>query len=360
MSTTAQESLIVDTLDPALELTPPPVAKKKIPGIRKAAVFLAQMSSDEAAVVLSKLRPSEVEALTTEMMRLRSVDPTDAVEVLDEFHQLMQARQIVGQGGAEFAREMLIKGLGREKAEEILGRLNVVFTEMPFASLRNADARQIATFLKDEHPQMIALVLVHLQAQQSAEVLSRLSPDAQADVAMRIATMERAAPETVQIIETELSRRIGSVLAHQDMTTVGGVSALVEIINRSDRSAERSIMEWFEREDAELAERVRSQMFVFEDIVAIDDRSMQVVLRQVQIPELAVALKGVTDTVRDKVLRNLSERAQENLDEETDLLGPVRSRTVEEAQAKIVQIIRGLEESGEVTISRSGEDELIA
>lgn len=360
MSTTTDETLVPESIEPALGLTPPPAPTKKIPGIRKAAVFLAQMSADEAGVVFAKLRPSEVEQLTTEIMRLRTVDPDDAVEVLDEFHQLMQARQIVGQGGAEFAREVLSAGLGREKADEILGRLNVVFTEMPFASLRNADARQIATFLKDEHPQIIALVLSHLQAQQSAEVLARLTPEVQADVALRIATMERAAPETIQIIETELSRRVGSVLAHQDMATVGGVSALVEIINRSDRSAERSIMEWLSTQDAELAERVKSQMFVFEDIVTIDDRSMQVVLQQVQVPDLALALKGVSDTVRTKVMGNLSAARQDTLNEEADLLGPVRSRQVEEAQAKIVQVIRGLEEAGEITISRSGEDELIA
>ena len=223
MSSAVNENLIVDTIEPALGLATPSAPVKKIPGMRKAAVFLAQMSSEEAGVVLSRLRASEVEMLTTEIMRLRNVDPGDANEVMDEFHQMMQARQFIGQGGAEFARETLTAALGKEKADELLSRLNVVFTEMPFASLRNADVRQIATFLKEEHPQIIALVLVHLQSQQSAEVLSRLSPELQAEVALRIATMDRTAPEIIAIIETELSRRIGSVAAHHDMATVGGV-----------------------------------------------------------------------------------------------------------------------------------------
>lgn len=359
MSTATPEALDATLVEP-FELPESVPARVKIPGLRKAAVFLAQMSSEEAGEVFSRLRPSEVEALTTEILRLRNVDPEDANDVLVEFHTLMQARQFVGQGGADFAREVLTAGLGRDRADEILERLNVVFTEMPFSALRNADIRQIVTFLKDEHPQIIALVLAHLPSSQSAEVLSRLAPEAQADVALRIATMDRTSPEMVRMIEEELSRRMGSVLAHQDMTTVGGVSSLVEIINRSDRAAERSILEWLDSQDAELAERVRSQMFVFEDITTIDDRSMQAVLREVPIPELACALKGVRDDVRDKVLSNLSERAGETLAEETDLLGPVRIKTVEEAQAKIVQIIRGLEASGEITLSRGGEDEFVA
>ena len=207
---------------------------------------------------------------------------------------------------------------------------------MPFASLRNADVRQLVTFLKDEHAQIIALVLAHLTAAQSAEVLSGFAPEQQAEVAHRIATMDRTSPEMVRLVEEELGRRMGSLLAHQDMTTVGGVETLVEIINRSPRPTERSILEWLDNTDPELAEQVRSQMFVFEDIVTIDDRSLQQVLREVEANDLATALKGVRPDVRDKVVRNLSERAAENLTEEIELLGPVRTRTVEEAQAKVV------------------------
>jgi len=342
---------------PALPPAPP---RPSMPGLRKAAVFLAQMSKEEAGLLLSKLTAREVEALTREIMKLGSVEPTDVDGVLTEFHELMAAQRFVGRGGVDFAREILAAGLGEDKAEGILARLNVVYTEVPFASLRNVDVRQLVTFLKDEHPQVIALVLAHLSAAQSAEVLSAFAPDQQAEVAHRIATMDRTSPEMVRLVEEELGRRMGSLLAHQDMSTVGGVETLVEIINRSPRPTERSILEWLDSSDPELAEQVRAQMFVFEDITTIDDRSMQLVLREVEANDLATALKGVRPDVRDKVVRNLSERAAENLAEEIELLGPVRARTVEEAQGKIVAVIRTLEEQGVVTISRGGDDEFVA
>ncbi|MGY1732348.1 flagellar motor switch protein FliG [Geodermatophilus sp. SYSU D01045] len=342
---------------PALPPAPP---RPEMPGLRKAAVFLAQMSKEEAGLLLSKLRPREVEALTREIMKLGAVEPDDVDGVLTEFSQMMAAQRYVGRGGVDFAREILAAGLGEDKAEGILARLNVVYTEVPFASLRNADVRQLVTFLKDEHPQVIALVLAHLSAAQSAEVLSGFSPEQQAEVAHRIATMDRTSPEMVRLVEEELGRRMGSLLAHQDMSTVGGVETLVEIINRSPRPTERSILEWLDTSDPELAEQVRAQMFVFEDITTIDDRSMQLVLREVEANDLATALKGVRPDVRDKVVRNLSERAAENLAEEIELLGPVRARTVEEAQGKIVAVIRTLEEQGVLTISRGGDDEFVA
>src|SRR3712207_6502736 len=208
-------------------------------------------------------------------MKLGSVEPNDVDGVLEEFHDLMTAQRFVGRGGVEFAREILAAGLGEDKADGILSRLNVVYTELPFASLRNSDVRQLVTFLKDEHPQVVALVLAHLAAAQAAEILSGFPPDQQADVAYRIAVMDRTSPEMVRMVEEELGRRMGSLLAYQDMATVGGVETLVEIINRSARPTERSILEWLEKSDPELAEKIRSQMFVFEDIVTIDDRSLQ-------------------------------------------------------------------------------------
>jgi flagellar motor switch protein FliG len=343
-----------------LPAAPAPPPRAELPGIRKAAVFLAQMNKDEAGVLLGKLRPREVESITRELMRLGSVEPDDVDGVMNEFHGLMTAQRYVGRGGVDFAREILAAGLGEDKAEGILSRLNVVYTEVPFASLRNADTRQLVTFLKDEHPQVIALVLAHLTAAQSAEVLSGFAAEQQAEVAHRIATMDRTSPEMIRLVEEELQRRMGSLLAHQDMTTVGGVETLVEIINRSPRPTERSILEWLDSTDPELAELVRAQMFVFEDIVTIDDRSLQQVLREVEANDLATALKGVRPDVRDKVVRNLSERAAENLAEEIDLLGPVRTRTVEEAQAKVVGIIRTLEEQGVLTLSRGGDDEFVS
>lgn len=336
------------------------VKRPEMPGLRKAAVFLAQMNKEEAGVLLAQLRPREVEALTRELMKLGSVELTDVDDVMNEFHGLMTAQHFVGRGGVEFAREILAAGLGEDKAEGILSRLNVVYTEVPFASLRNADVRQLVTFLKDEHAQIIALVLAHLTAAQSAEVLSGFAPEQQAEVAHRIAMMDRTSPEMVRLVEEELGRRMGSILAHQDMTTAGGVETLVEIINRSPRPTERSILEWLDNADPELADQVRSQMFVFEDIVTIDDRSLQLVLREVEANDLATALKGVRPDVQDKIKRNLSERAAENLTEEIELLGPVRTRTVEEAQAKVVAVIRTLEEQGALTINRGGDDDFVS
>ena len=337
------------------------VARVNLPGLRKAAMFLAQLSSDEAGLLMAKMRPSEVEAITGELMKLEGAVDPDAVDgVLDEFHELMQARRFVGHGGFEFAKDMLSAGLGADRAEAVLNRLNMVYTEIPFSALRNGDVRQLVTFLKDEHPQVIALVLAHLPAGQSAEILSRLAPEQQGVVAHRIATMDRTSPDMVRMVEEELGRRMGSMLTNQDLASVGGVTALVEIINRSARPTERSILDGLEHNDPELAEVVRSQMFVFEDIVTIDDRSLQLVLRDVEAVDLATALKGVRPDVRDKIVRNLSERAGENLLEEMELLGPVRARTVEEAQAKVVTVIRALEESGSLVLSRGGEDDFVA
>src|SRR3954466_995410 len=218
-----------------LPTVPAAPARPELPGLRKAAVFLAQMSKEEAGAILAQLRPREVESLTRELMRLGSVEVADVDEVMTEFHGLMTAQHFVGRGGVEFAREILAAGLGEDKAEGILSRLNAAYSEVPFASLRNADVRQLVTFLKDEHAQIIALVLAHLPAAQSAEVLSAFSPEQQAEVAHRIATMDRTSPEMVRLVEEELGRRMGSILAHQDMSTAGGVEALVEIINRSPR-----------------------------------------------------------------------------------------------------------------------------
>jgi flagellar motor switch protein FliG len=343
-------------------LQPPEQARAEgaqLSGLRKAALLFAQLSKQEAAVLLPELRPRELERLTAELVRLDSVDAAVVDDVLGEFHGLMRAGQAYGSGGEEFAREVLVAALGTDKAEDVLGRLNVLYTEVPFASLRNADVRQLVTFLKDEHPQIVALVLAHLTAGQASEVLAVVPAELQVDVAHRIATMERTSPEMVRLVEEQLQDRMGSLLAHQDMTTVGGVETLVEIINHSPRPTERSILESLDRTDPELAAQLRAQMFVFEDIVTIDDRSLQQVLREVEASDLAVALKGVRADVRDKVLRNLSERAAVNLNEEIELLGAVRTRAVEEAQAKIVATIRAMEAQGELTISR-GDDDLIS
>jgi flagellar motor switch protein FliG len=327
-------------------------------GLRKAAICLAQMSTEDAGKVMAHLRPREIERLTGELVRLGAVEAREVDDVMSEFSALLRGGQLYGRGGEEFAREILAAGFGGDKAADVMARVNAAYSEVPFSSLRNADTRQLVTFLKDEHPQVIALVLAHLTAAQSAEVLSAFPPDLQPEVAHRIAMMDRTSPEMVRLVEEELGRRMGSLLL-EDMTAAGGVDALVEIINRSPRPTERQILEWLDTRDPELAEQVRAQMFVFEDIVTIDDRSLQQVLREVEANDLAKALKGVRSDVRDKVARNLSERAAENLAEEIELLGPVRTREVEEAQAKVVATIRTMEERGELSINRGGDEELI-
>lgn len=349
MSTTITEAPVIAAPEP----------REKIPGLRKAAIFLVQVSSEHAGKIMAHMKESEVDEIAHEIMRLKDLGPHAVSDVLDEFHEMATARKFIGQGGFDFARNMLESGLGGEKANEILARLSMAFQETPFANLRNAEMRQVHSFLKDEHPQIIALVLAHLPAAMSADVLARMAPEAQPEIAHRLAVMDRAAPEVIRLVEEELARRMGSVAVRQDALTVGGVQSLVDIINRSDRSTERAIMEGLEATDPELAERVRAQMFVFEDIVKLDDRSVQQLLREVDAADLATALKGAKQDVVEKVTGNMSSGAATVLAEEIDLLGKVRLKQVEEAQAKVVSTIRSLEASGALVISRGSEDEFV-
>ncbi len=335
-------------------------APEPMTGLRKAAVLLVQLGTERSSQVLSSMRENEVEELMAEIARLDTIDSDVVENVLVEFQDLLVARKYYARGGMDFAREVLESSMGADKAHDILGRLNASLMEMPFQFLRRVDPRQVLSFLQEEHPQTMALVLSHMSAEQAAIVMSGLAPDLQTEVAHRVALMERTSPEVVQQVESMLERKLSSVLQPNDMSAVGGLQPLVDIINRSDRATERMILEGLAERDPELAETLRAQMFVFEDIVTLEDRAVQLVLRQVEVSDLANALKGVRDDVRDKVLANMSERAGENLVEEIDLLGPVRLKTVEEAQAKIVHAIRALEEAGQITVSRGSEDEFVA
>jgi flagellar motor switch protein FliG len=329
-------------------------------GVRKAAMLLVQLGPEHSARVMSQLRETEIEELSAEIVQLGMVDRADSDLVLNEFHQMHQARTHVGQGGFDFARELLLNSVGIERAEDMLHRLASSLVDLPFTFLQKADPRQLLSFLSDEHPQTIALVLAHLPAPQASAVLSGLPAELQADVAHRIALMESTSPDIIKQVETMLERKLSSVLQPSDLSTVGGLQPLVDIINRADRTTERQILEGLESRSPELAEQVRSKMFMFEDITLLDDRAVQQVLRQVETNDLATALKGVREDVRDKVMRNMSERAAENLADEIEMLGPVRLRTVEEAQAKVVQAIRALEASGQITIRRGDDDEFVA
>ncbi len=329
-------------------------------GLRKAAILLVQLGRDRAAKILARLPEPMVEDLTAEIVRLRDVRGEDADHVMREVHESVMSAGTAGRGGMELARQLLAQGLGAERADEIMERLGATLAEMPFEGMRKADARQLLSFLADEHPQTIALVLAHLSPGQSAVVLSGFDQKLQGEVAFRIASMERASPDVIRLVERELDRRMSTVLGPQEMSSVGGVAPLVAIINRADRTTERLILEGLESVDTELAEQVRAQMFIFEDITSLDDKSIQLILRNVESGDLALALKGVKTEVREKVLRNLSTRAAENLVDEIDLLGAVRLSQVEEAQAKVVQEIRALEQGGQITIMRGGDEEFVS
>jgi flagellar motor switch protein FliG len=333
---------------------------RSMTGRRKAAVLLLQLDRRASANVLAQLRESELEDLSAEIARIGEITPAMSAAVLREFGMLASGGGSTLHGGLDQTRELLIAAVGEGRAAEIMGKLASTVLDMPFKFLQNADARQLLSFLSDEHPQTIALVLAHVPAPLASKVLAGLGADLQADVAHRIATMDRTSPEVIRTIEAGLERRMSSMLVPADLSAVGGVQPLVEIINRADRGTEKLILEGLEQRDPELADEVRSRMFVFEDLINLDDRAVQLVLRQVEVANLAIALKGVSNAVRSKVMNNMSERAAVTLGEEIELLGPVRIQTVDEAQTEVVRVIRLLEEEGQIIVRRGQEDEFVA
>ena len=331
-------------------------------GVRKAAILMVRMGKEHSSRILAGLRESEVEELSAEIARLGKLEPEMANDVLDEFYAMATTKH-AGIGGLAYARELLEASLGAERANLILDRLEASMTDMPFNFLSHADPRQVLSYVQYEHPQTIALVLAHVPSALASSILSGLPTEVQSDVAHRIAVMDRTSPEVIRQVEVALERKLSTVLQPSELSTVGGLQPLVDIINRADRTTERLILEALEARNPEIAEEIRRRMFMFEDIVHLDDRSVQLVLRQVESADLATALKGVSDEVRDKVTRNLSERGRENLLEEIDLMGPVKVKMVEEAQTKVVAVIRSLEDSGQIEVQRGAPeegDELIA
>ncbi len=347
---------------PAVPAAPPkPDPLLGMSGRQKAAVLVLQLGRDESSRVLGALNESELEELSTEIARIGNVPHEVSAAVLGEFAGVLAVGPSTTRGGMDLARDLLLAAVGEQRAGEILDRLSQSFVELPFAFMQHLDPRQIVSFLSDEHPQTIALVLAHLPAGIASSILVGLGRDLQADVAHRIAVMDRTSPDLIRQVESSLERRLSSLgMAASDLSTVGGLRPLVEIINRADRGTEKMILEGLEQRDPDLAEQVRSQMFMFEDLVTLDDRAIQLVLRDVQINDLATALKGVADNVRTRVMQNMSERAALNLAEELDMLGPVRVQVVEEAQAGIVRIIRRLEEAGQIVVGRGDEDAFVA
>jgi flagellar motor switch protein FliG len=303
----------------------------------------------------------EVEQLTLDVSNLGSVEPELRTTVLDEFYKMAVAKRYVAQGGVDYARNLLESAFGSDKALEILTRLQSSLQEVPFEFLKRADPAQICSFIQDEHPQTISLILAHLNAQVAAIVLSSLPQDIQADVVMRVATMDRTPPEIVREVERVLERKMASVFS-QGFTFAGGVKEVAEILNRIERNAEKFIMSGLEERDPELADEIARLMFTFDDLVYVEDTGIQKALREIDTKDLALAMKSANEEVREKVFKNMSERAREMIKEEIDFMGPVRLRQVEEAQQKVVSIVRRLEDSGELIIQgrgSGGEDQLV-
>ena len=276
----------------------------------------------------------------------------------DEFYEVCLAQQYIAEGGIAYAKELLDKALGEDRARDVIGRLTASLQVRPFEFVRKADASQLLNFIQDEHPQTIALILAYLPASQAAAVVSALAPEKQADVAKRIAMMDRTSPDVIKEVEKILEKKLAS-LVNQDYTIVGGVDSIVNILNTVDRSTEKHIMENLEIEEPELADEIRRKMFVFEDILLLDNRAIQTVLREVENNELAVALKNANEDVQKVIFDNLSSRLASMIKEDMEFMGPVRLKDVEDAQQKIVNIIRKLEDAGEIVISRGGGDEIV-
>ncbi|MDY6103625.1 MAG: flagellar motor switch protein FliG, partial [Acetatifactor sp.] len=288
----------------------------------------------------------------------RSITPQVKESVVSEFYQVCLAQQYIAEGGINYAKELLEQSFGAEKAMDVIGKLTASLQVKPFEFVRKTDATQLLNFIQDEHPQTIALILSYLSAAQSALIISALPPDKQSDVAKRIAIMDRTSPDVIKEVEKVLESKLSS-LVNQDYTIIGGVDAIVDILNTVDRGTEKHIMETLEIEEPELADEIRKKMFVFEDILLLDDRAIQRVLRDVDNSDLAIALKGSNEEVQNAIFNNLSKRLAVMIKEDMEFMGPVRMKDVEEAQQKIVNIIRKLEDTGEIVISRGGGDEII-
>jgi len=331
---------------------------KEYTGRQKAAIFLVTIGSEISAEIFKFLREDEIETLTFEIARLETIDSEQKDAILQEFQELMMANQFISTGGIDYARELLEKSLGSQKAIDIINRLTSSLQVRPFDFIRRTDPAHLLNFIQQEHPQTIALILAYLEPNKASIILQNLPHEVQSDVARRIATMDRTSPEVLREVERVLEKKLSS-LSSEDYTAAGGVESIVEILNLVDRNSEKQIIETLEDEDPELAEEIKKRMFVFEDIVMLDDRAIQKVMREVDSQELAKALKSVDSEVQDKIFKNMSKRAASMLKEDMEYMGPVRLKDVEEAQQKIVSIIRHLEDTGEIVVARAGEDELV-
>jgi flagellar motor switch protein FliG len=340
----------------AAQPEPAAASRMTLEGRKKAAVLLVALGADKAAGVFKHLRDDEIEALSLEMAQTQQISPQATEAVFEEVIQTAMAVDYFAEGGVDYARQVLEASLGDERASEIIGRLAAIIEMRPFEFLRRTPPEQIAAFLASESPQTIALVVANLHQALAAQVLAQLPPDEQAKVAMRIATMSETSPEVIKDVEQVLRQKLSNVIS-QEYAASGGVGPLADILNHADRSTERNVLDKLTELDAELAEEIRMLLFVFEDVVKLDDRGLQLVLKEVDQKDLALALRGVSDEVKEKVMKNMSQRGAEMLMEEMEFQPPQRRSVVEEAQGRIVAVIRKLEDAGALVIGRADEDD---
>jgi flagellar motor switch protein FliG len=327
-------------------------------GKQKVAMLIIALGQHVSVKMLKLLSEEEIEEVTLEIANFKKIDPDLQEEILNEFYNLAVAQEYIMQGGVEYARDVLTDALGDGRADEIIGRLSSFLRVTPFDFLKHTDSKQLLSFIQNEHPQTIALIMCYLDPSDAAPVIAGLPPEIQVDVSQRIAKMDRTSPEVIREVERVIEQKVSAVMT-TEIAQSGGVKSLVEVLNRVDRSTEKAIMENLEDSDPELADEVKRLMFVFEDIKMLDDRAIQTVLGQADKKDLALALKSVGEEVKEKLMRNMSKRAASSLQEDMDFMGPVRLKDVEDAQQRVVNIIRRLEDSGEIIIERGGESSMV-
>ncbi|PKR78618.1 flagellar motor switch protein FliG [Halalkalibacillus sediminis] len=335
-----------------------PVQNKELSGKQKAAVLLISLGPDVSAQVYKHLTEEEIEQLTLEISSVKKVESGRKEEILEQFHQIALAQDYISQGGINYAKTVLEKALGEGQAGNIINRLTSSLQVRPFDFARQADPTQIYNFIQNEHPQTIALILSYLDSEQAAQILSELPQETQSDIARRIAVMDSASPEVINEVENLLEKKLSTTVS-QDYNETGGVESIVQILNGVDRSTERTILDELEMQDPDLAEEIKKRMFVFEDVVTLDNRAIQRVIRDVENEDLMLSLKVSSEEVKDVLFKNMSNRMAETIKDEMEFMGPVRLKDVEEAQTRIVGTIRRLEEMGEIVIARGGGDDII-
>ncbi|MEI3604594.1 flagellar motor switch protein FliG [Pseudogracilibacillus sp. SE30717A] len=331
---------------------------KQLSGRQKAAILLISLGPDVSAEVYKHLSEEEIERLSLEISSVQKVDSVLKEDILEQFHQIAIAQDYISQGGVGYAKTVLEKAFGKQEAMNIINRLTSSLQVRPFDFARKADPHQVLNFIQGEHPQTIALVLSYLDPEQAGQILSELEEEVQADIASRIATMDSTPPDIITEIEQVLEKNISSSLT-DNYTQTGGIQAVVEVLNEVDRSTERTILDALEVQDPELAEEIKKRMFIFDDIVILDNRAIQRVIREVENEDLRLALRVASDEVKDVIFKNMSQRMAETFKEEMEYMGPVRLKDVEEAQTRIVGTIRRLDEIGEIVIARGGGDDII-